>query len=178
MYFNTKEISTIAISATLWAVINAIIGPAFWNMTHLPILCDMLGIATLSLTVWWVRKPGSAVMVGLIATIISFIMNPGGVQFLGFTGASFVFEAFTLVLGYDRILNSNVTGRSLLLLSSFTSTTVAGVIIGTFFMAPAFLSSAFGGVAFFAALHGAGGLVGGVIGVIIVEGLEKRLVVL
>ena len=34
--------------------------------------------------------------------------------------------------------------------------------------------SAFGGIPFFAALHGVGGLVGGVFGVIIVQGLEKR----
>ena len=177
MYFNTKELSAIAISATIWAVINAIIGPSFWNLTHLPILCDMLGLATLSLVVWWVRKPGATAMVGIIATVISLVLNPGGLQFLGFTGASLAFEALTLILGYDRLLKGNAMGWGLLLLSSFLSATVAGVIIGTFFMAPAFLSSAFGGIAFFTALHGLGGLVGGAVGVVIVKGLEKRNVV-
>ena len=178
MYFNTKELSAITISATIWAVINATVGPNFWNLTHLPILCDMLGIATLSLTVWWVRKPGSTAMVGIIATVISLVLNPGGVQFLGFTGAAFVFEALTYLLGYDRLLNGTVVGWSLLLLASFLSATVAGVIIGTFFMAQAFLSTAFGGIAFFTVLHGLGGLVGGVIGVILVKGLEKRITVI
>ena len=174
MYFNTKELSAIAISATIWAVINAIVGPGFWNMTHLPILCDMLGLATLSLTVWWVRKPGAVAMVGVIATVISLILNPCGLQFFGFTGASLVFEILTFLLGYDRLLKGGISGWVTLLLVSFVSASVAGVIIGSFFMAQAFLMSAFGGIAFFAALHGVGGLVGGVFGVIIVQGLEKR----
>ena len=177
LHFETREISAIALSASLWAVINAILGPVFWNITHLPILCDMLGIATLSLTAWWVRKRGSSIAVGLIATIISFILNPGGVQFLGFTGACFVFEGLILVVGYDRMLENSLKGWSLLLMASIVSTMVAGVIIGTFFMSPIFLSSAFGGLFAFAALHGAGGFVGGILGVIIVRGLEKRLIV-
>ena len=177
MYFNTREISAIALSASLWAVINAILGPVFWNMTHLPILCDMLGIATLSLTAWWVRKRGSSIMVGLIATIISFILNPGGVQFLGFTGACFVFEGLTFVMGYDRMLENSPKGWSLLLMASTASTIMAGIIIGSFFMNPIFLSSMFGGIVFFAALHGAGGFIGGIFGVIIVRGLEKRVII-
>jgi hypothetical protein len=177
MYFTTREISAIALSAALWAVINAVLSPVFWNMTHLPILCDMLGIATLSITAWWVRKKGASIVVGLIATVVSFIMNPGGVHFLGFTGASFVFEGFTFVIGFDRILENDLMGWGLLLMASIISTMVAGVIIGTFFMNPVFLASAFGGIVFFAGLHGAGGFVGGILGVIIVSGLEKRVMV-
>jgi hypothetical protein len=177
MYFDSREISAIALSASLWAVINAIIGPVFWNMTHLPILCDMLGIATLSLTAWWVRKRGSSIVVGLIATLISFIINPGGVQFLGFTGASFVFEGFTIVMGYDRMLEKSLKGRSLLLVASIVSTMAAGAIIGTFFMNSNFLASAFGGILFFTMLHGAGGFIGGLFGIIIVKGLGKRQIV-
>ena len=41
-------------------------------------------------------------------------------------------------------------------------------------MNPMFLSKMFGGVAFFAALHGVEGLIGGLLGVTIVRGLEKR----
>jgi hypothetical protein len=178
MYFKTREISAIALSASLWAVINAIFGPVFWNMTHLPILCDMLGIATLSVTAWWVRKQGSSIAVGLIATIISFILNPGGVQFLGFTSASFVFEGFMFVMSYSRMFENSRKGWSLLMMASIVSTMVAGGIIGTFFMNPIFLASAFGGVVFFSALHGAGGFIGGILGVIIVRGLEKRGIVI
>jgi hypothetical protein len=51
---------------------------------------------------------------------------------------------------------------------------VAGVIIGTFFMAPAIISGGYGGVVFFAILHGVGGLVGGILGIVFIRGLESR----
>ena len=172
--FNTKELTAITLSASLWAVINSVVGPAFWNMTHLPILCDMLGIATLSLTVWWVRKPGASIIVGLIATLISFIMNPGGVQFLGFTGATFVFEAITLVIGYKNILENGNLGRGLLLLTSVAATATAGIIIGMFFMNPNFLTSAFDGILVFSGIHGAGGAIGGVLGMLLIKSMEAR----
>lgn len=85
-----------------------------------------------------------------------------------------MFEALTMVIGYDRMLENSLKGWSLLLMTSVVSTMVAGVIIGTFFMNPNFLASAFGGLFFFSALHGAGGFIGGILGVIIVRGLEKR----
>lgn len=88
-----------------------------------------------------------------------------------------MFEGLTLVMGYDRMLENSLKGRSLLLMVSIVSTMVAGLIIGTFFMNPNFLTSAFGGIVVFSAIHGAGGFVGGIIGVIIVTGLEKRLIV-
>ncbi len=172
--FNTKELTAIALSASIWAVINAIVGPAFWNLTHLPILCDMLGVATLSLTVWWVRKPGASVIVGLIATLISFIMNPGGITFLGFTGATFVFEALVMVIGHKRILENGYTGWGLLLFASVAATATAGVIIGTFFMNPNFLAATFGGLIMFSAIHGAGGIIGSVLGVLVIKAMEAR----
>jgi len=172
--FNTKELTAITLLASIWAVINAIVGPAFWNLTHLPILCDMLGVATLSLTIWWVRKPGASIIVGLIATLISFIMNPGGVQFLGFTGATFVFEAITLVMGHKRVLENGYMGWGLLLLASVAATTTAGVIIATFFLNPNFLASAFGGVMVFSGIHGAGGAIGSALGVLLIKALEAR----
>ena len=174
MYFNTRQLSAISISAVLWAVINALVGPMFWNMTHLPVLCDMLGVATLSLILWWTRKPGASVMVGAIATLVTFMVSPGSVQFLGFTVACIVFEVFTLILGYERVLGNNLLGWGLLLFASFISTVAAGVVIGIFFMNPGFLASAFGGLAFFAGLHGLGGVIGGVLGVVIVKSLMSR----
>lgn len=172
--FNSKELTAIALSASIWAVINAVVGPAFWNLTHLPILCDMLGVATLSLTVWWVRKPGASVIVGLIATLISFTVNPTGITFLGFTGATFVFEALILVIGNKRILENGYTGWGLLLLASVLSTATAGVIIGTFFMNPNFLAATFGGLLVFSAIHGMGGVIGSVVGVLLIKSLESR----
>jgi hypothetical protein len=48
------------------------------------------------------------------------------------------------------------------------------VVIGIFFMNPGFLASAFGGLVFFAGLHGLGGVIGGVLGVVIVRSLMSR----
>ena len=54
---------------------------------------------------------------------------------------------------------------------------MAGLIIGTFFMNPMSLAKMFGGVAFFAAVHGLGGVIGGALGVVITKGLEARQVI-
>lgn len=72
LYFNSKEIAAIAIYASLWAILNWAVTPIFWDLTHLPILCDMVGVSLLVLTVWWVRKLGAASMMGAIATILNF----------------------------------------------------------------------------------------------------------
>ena len=176
-YFNSREIAAIALSATLWAVINWTVAPVFWNLTHLPILCDTAGISLLTLVVWWVRKPGAATLMGVVATILNFMLRPEATQFLGFTAASLVFDILVSAVGYGRILNRGLVSTISLFIISVLSTLVARFIIGTFFMNPMFLSNMFGGVTFFAALHGAGGLIGGILGVIFVRGLEARRVI-
>ena len=65
VYFTSRDISAIALSASLWAVLNWLMAPIFWELTHLPILCDMAGVSLLTLTVWWTRKPGAASFMGL-----------------------------------------------------------------------------------------------------------------
>lgn len=64
-----------------------------------------------------------------------------------------------------------------ILVISFISTLIAGFIIGNLFMSPAYLSSMYGGVIFFTAIHGAGGILGGVIGMIIIRSLEVRRII-
>ena len=176
-YFSSREIAAIALSAALWAVINWTVAPVFWNLTHLPILCDTAGISLLTLIVWWVRKPGAATLMGVIATILNFMLRPEATQFLGFTAASLVFDVLVSAVGYGGILNRRLVSTISLFIISVLSTLVAGFIIGTFFMNPMFLSNMFGGVTFFAALHGAGGLIGGILGGIFVRGLEARRVI-
>jgi len=176
-YFSSREIAAIALSSALWAVINWTVAPVFWNLTHLPILCDMAGISLLTLIVWWVRKPGAATLMGVIATILNFMLRPEATQFLGFTAASLVFDVLVSAVDYWNILNRRLVSTVSLFTISVLSTLVAGFIIGTFFMNPMFLSNMFGGVTFFAALHGAGGLIGGILGLIFVRGLEARRVI-
>lgn len=176
VYFSSRDIAAVALSASLWAVLNWTVTPIFWNLTHLPFLCDMIGISLLILTVWWTRKPGAATLMGILATILNFMLRPGAAHFLGFTAASIVFDATARAVGYKNSLDRRLVGSVILVAFSLLSTLVAGLIIGSFFMNPMFLSKMFGGVAFFAALHGAGGLIGGALGVTIVRGLEARRV--
>ena len=174
LYFNTRELAGISISASLWALINAIVGPAFWNMTHLPILCDTLSVAALLFAVWFVRKPGALTLVGAVATVISLALNPAGLQFLGFTVASVVLDLLFISARVMKVRENGNLWSAILVLCSFASMAVAGVLIGSFFMPPAVISGAYGGLALFAALHGAGGVIGGILGIVIVGGLERR----
>jgi len=177
VYFTSRDISAIALSAALWAIINWLIAPIFWELTHLPILCDMVGVSLLTLTVWWTRKPGAASFMGLVATILNLILRPGSLHFLGFTVASVAFDAATALIGYKNCLERGRVSYGTLITVSFVSTVIAGLIIGSFFMNPMFLSNMFGGLMFFAALHGAGGIVGGVLGIVFVVGLEMRQII-
>lgn len=174
-YFNTRDIAAIALCASLWGVLNSLISPIFWQMTHLPLLCDLIGFTVLAITVWWVRKLGSATAVGLIATAINFILVPAGTQFLGFMAASIVFDVAARLVGYNAFqkpLQSVVT----LIPISTLSAAVAGYLIGTFFMVAPDLARS-GGVLGWAGLHAVGGIIGGAIGVVLINSLRTRRVV-
>jgi hypothetical protein len=176
-YFNTRDISAIALSGALWAVVNWTVAPIFWQLTHLPILCDMVGVSLLIITVWWTHKPGATTLMGIIATILNFMLRPGATHFIGFTAASALFDGLTWAVGYKNSLNKKIIGSVSLISFSFLSTILAGIIIGTFFMNPMFLSNMFGGIVLFSLIHGVGGLIGGIMGVTIVRGLERRRVI-
>ncbi|MBS7631750.1 hypothetical protein KEJ47_09350 [Candidatus Bathyarchaeota archaeon] len=173
-YFTSKEIAAIAISASLWAILNWLITPIFWELTHLPILCDMVGVSLLILTVWWIRKLGAASTMGTIATMLNFLLRPGAVHFLGFTVASIAFDISTRLTGYRNFLNRRLISYIAVLAISFISTLIAGFIIGNLFMSHVYLLNMYGGVLFFTILHGAGGIIGGIIGIIIMRSLEAR----
>lgn len=172
-YLGSRELSAIALFAALWGILNWIVAPIFWRLTHLPILCDMLAASLLILTVWWTRRLGAASLMGLIATILNFILRPGAIHFLGFTVVSILFDASTRAVGYHSLSQRRI-GSIVFLILSAISTFVAGLIIGSLFMNPVFLVKRYGGVLLFALLHAAGGVIGGLLGVAIVRGLEGR----
>ncbi len=172
-YLKSRDIAAIALCAGLWGVLNSIFSPIFFQMFGLPILCDMMGFSVLALTAWWTRKLGSVTAVGLIATVINFIFNPGAVHFLGFTVASVVFDVAEWLVRYDKAFNKTVYITVSIVSVSTLSAAVAGFIIGTFFMgAPAL--ARWGGVYGWAALHATGGVIGGIIGVVIITALVSR----
>jgi hypothetical protein len=133
----------------------------------------MIGFALLSLTVWWVRKLGAATSVGFISTVINFIFNPGGVFFLGFTAASIVFDVVAWLARYDVYFRKTSLTAISLFSISVLSAAVAGLIIGTYFMAAPALAN-WGGVLGWVGLHAVGGVVGGFVGVVLVVGLVAR----
>ncbi|MEM2478557.1 MAG: hypothetical protein QXF13_06035, partial [Thermoproteota archaeon] len=91
-YFTVRDFVAIALFAALWGILNATLAPIIFNMFGIPVFCDMIGFMSLILAVWWVRKLGTASVVGIVATIINFIFRPGATHFLGFTAASVVFD--------------------------------------------------------------------------------------
>lgn len=169
----SREVAAIAILSALWGVLNSIFSPIFFRLTGLPILCDLVGFAVLVLTVWWIRKLGAASSVGIIATVINFIFNPGGTHFLGFTVASIVFDIIAYIIGYGRSFKNPPSTIASMFPVSVVSAAVAGLIIGTFFMAPPALAK-WGGPLGWASLHAIGGFFGGIIGIVIIKALAAR----
>jgi len=169
-YFNTRDIIAIAMCAALWAVLGITIAPIFWRLTHMPFLCDMIGVIVLILALWWTRRFGAVTLTGGVATILTLTLRPDATQFFGFMAASGVFDALARLIGYRNCLERPIPSAISLLFISIASTAVAGLIIGLFFMNP------MGGLAFFAGLHALGGFIGGVIGLTVVRALVARKV--
>jgi len=173
-YFNSRDIVAISMCAALWGVLNVIISPVFWTMTHLPFACDLIGSTCLIIAVWWTKKLGTATAVGVIATVINLILRPTALHFIAFTVASVLFDVTTRIVGY-KICFSNPKSSSVSLVAlSIISGAVAGSIIGNFFMTPGIISNVYGTAWLFASLHATGGLIGGVLGFLLVKALELR----
>jgi hypothetical protein len=176
-YFNTKQVAAIVMCSALWGVLNSIFSPMFFSLTHLPLLCDLIGFAVLTFAAWWIRKFGAIITIGLISTIVNFAINPQALTFLGFTGAAFVFDFVAGLMGYNRIFTRPLRSSASAISISILSAAVAGFLIGEFFMATPALS-AWGGVIGWAGLHAVGGVIGGTIGAGLVIGLVSRKVAL
>ncbi|UCH31572.1 MAG: hypothetical protein JSV05_08795 [Candidatus Bathyarchaeota archaeon] len=173
MYFRTRDLAGITIFAALWGVLNLIISPSFFQIFHLPFACDLIGFSAMILAVWWTRKIGTATFVGLIALIINLIGRPTALHFFGFFAASILFDMLTFLSGYKRLFEKRLGGSIILFLTSVFSAAFAGLIIGSFFMEPPALAQ-WGGVLSWAGLHAMGGVIGGAIGVTIMNALTTR----
>ena len=172
-YFRTRDLAGISIFAALWGVLNVTLSPAFFQIFHLPFACDLIGFSALILAVWWSRKLGTATFVGLIALIINLMARPTALHFLGFFAASIAFDTLTFLSGYNRLFKNRLVGSITLFIISVLSAAVAGVIIGSLFM-PLPALTQWGGVLGWVGLHAAGGVIGGAIGVTIMNALSTR----
>jgi len=172
-HFTSRDIAGITIFAALWGVLNALISPIFFQLSRMPFFCDLIGFASLILAVWWARKLGTATLVGFIATVINFMFRPDAFHFLGFTAASILFDVITSFMGYKYLFERRVMGSIVLFSVSVFLAAVAGLIIGTFFMEPTILQR-MGGVFVWAGLHAVGGVIGGALGVSLINALTAR----
>ncbi len=166
----TRLVSAVAACAAFWAVLNALISPVFWQLTHMPFLCDFLAFTSLTLVVWWTRKLGSAMMTGVIVTILTFTVQPGSFQMLGFVIASFAFDLLTRAAGYGRLFDKSVSGAAFVIVLSTVCAALAGALIGAFMMGLTTLPA----VLTFAGLHAIGGIAGGAVGVATLRALTAR----
>jgi len=172
-YFSSRDIAAIAMCATLWGILNSIFAPIFFSISHLPFFCDMIGFSVLVLAAWWIRKIGAITIIGVIATLINFAIAPNPYHFLGFTASSVFFDLTAAAVGYGRTFRRKTyTAASMMTISLF-SASLAGFIIGTFFMTGSAFN-AMGGVLGWAGLHAIGGVIGGAIGTSLVTGLDAR----
>jgi hypothetical protein len=172
-YFNSRDIAAIAICAALWGVLNSIFSPMVFSITHLPLLCDLIGFTILTVAAWWIRKFGAITAIGLVATIINFVLNPQALTFLGFTAAALVFDLTSTLAGFNNFFKKAFNTTTIAIIISTLSAAVAGFIIGAFFMTSPSLSL-WGGVSGWAGLHALGGVIGGTIGASLVTALNSR----
>ena len=168
--FTSRDIAAIAACSAVWGILNSLISPMFWQLTRMPFLCDLLAFMVLVLVVWWTRKFGAASFTGLVVAGISLTLRPTSFDILAFVAASIVFDAATRILSYQQLFKNPIRGSAILVVFSLLSASVAGAIIGVFFMGFRTQQA----ILTFAGLHAFGGLVGGVIGVVLVKALMAR----
>jgi len=170
-YFNTRHIEAVAMCAAYWAILNNTLSPAFWRLTHMPFLCDLFAFTTLILVGWWARKFGVMSLAGLLVTGLTFMLQPDAFQMIGFIVASILFDILTKIIGYNNSFDKPASSTLILLSSSTICAFIAGLIIGSIVMGIA----TFWGILILAGLHATGGLIGGIIGLILVNALKTRI---
>ena len=171
-YFNTRELIAIVMCAALWAVLNNVFSPIFWQMTHLPFLCDFLAFTSLILVAWWTRKFGAVSLTGFAVTLLTFALR-GGSHMLGFVVASVLFDVLTRTVGYSNCFDKPIPSTLCMITFSTACAGVAGLLIGSIFMN--FNTNWL--IITFAATHAVGGTIGGIFGLIIMNALKTRITV-
>jgi len=169
-YLTSRDLIAVAACAASWAILNALIAPIFWQVTHMPFFCDLLAFVSLTLAVWWTRKFGAVTLTGLIVAGLTLMLRPTAFHIFAFAAASFLFDLLTRAAGYRNCLDRRVSSVVCIVLFSMISAAVAGAIIGSLFMTLSTLEA----ILTFAALHSIGGVIGGALGVLTVRALAAR----
>jgi len=172
-YLNTRDISAVALCAAYWAILNNSLAPIFWRLTRMPFLCDLLAFTTLILVGWWARKFGVVTLTGLLVTGLTFMLQPNAFQMFGFIVASILFDVVTRLVGYGNCFNKPLISALSLISFSTVCAWIAGLVIGSLVMKLEPILAFFT----FSGLHAVGGFIGGVIGFVLVNGLNARITI-
>jgi len=172
-YLNTRHIAAIAMCAAYWAILNNTLSPILFRLTGMPFLCDLLAFTTLILVGWWTRKFGIMSLTGLLVTGLTFMLQPNAFQMIGFVVASILFDIMTKFIGYNNVFDKLASGTLILLSFSTLCALIAGLIIGSMFMT----FPTIWGVLGWGGLHAIGGLIGGIIGLILLNALRTRITI-
>jgi hypothetical protein len=170
-YLNTVDIALISIFCALWAVLNQTLGPLGFKLLGLPILCDFAVFFTLLLVTWAIGKFGAASIVGILGSIIIYLITASP-HIIGFVASAIAFDILMsashhkiILKAYNMIMATLVTA-----LSAY----FAGVVIGIFFMGkPIDGTTLQWALTFWGGWHLVGGIIGIAITLPIIGVLEK-----
>jgi hypothetical protein len=129
-YFTTTDIALVSVFCALWISLNLILGPMGFRLFRLPILCDFSVFFTLLLVTWITGRFGTASIVGIIGSIIIFMINASP-HIIGFAISAILFDILMLANRHKIHLKAyNLTVAALV---TMISAYFAGAIIGIFF---------------------------------------------
>ncbi|MHA1596651.1 MAG: hypothetical protein ACTSYT_03905 [Candidatus Asgardarchaeia archaeon] len=164
---DSREVSLIAMFSALWTVLDYVFAPIFWSLTHLPFLCDAITLTMIVLTIWAVRRFGSATLVAIITFILHMMLRPG-YWFASWIATAFIMDALAAAYGYKRTFNMSLGSTVFIVVSFMVSTFVGGFLIGmTMF-------TTIEGYSTWGIYHSFGGFLASLVSTSIIKGLEMR----
>ncbi len=131
-YFKSLDVAFVALFSALWAVLNLALGPLSFQLLGLPILHDFGVFFTLLLVAWITGRFGTSIIVGIIGSTIALLAGAPPL-ILGFAVAAVVFD-LTLTVNHHKI-RASFKDLTVAAVATIFSAYVAGVVIGTLFMA-------------------------------------------
>jgi len=162
----TVDIALISVLSAMWIVLHIYFGPIGFQMFHLPIFCDISAFVTLIIAIWIIGKFGGASTIGIIGSLIVMGIRAKPFQ-LGFLASAIIFDILCLIIQHKPLKGiGNVLGLSVI---TVTSAYIAGIIIGTVFMA----GDIWWALTFWGGWHAVGGLLSVIIALPIIGSLEK-----
>jgi len=128
--FAAVDIALIGVFSALWATLNLTLGPLGFAWFGLPIFCDFAVFFTLLLATWITGKFGAASIVGIIGSIIIFLVRASP-HIIGFAASAILFDVLMLASHHkiDEKAYNTIMAASATALSAY----FAGAVIGTFF---------------------------------------------